>query len=190
MAFIKITSDEIVAIKNRLNAEMNRRKYNGDLSSYAGEAYQFESITPKVTKINKNIYNKLVEPLNAVNSSFTTIADGELKQILRDDYLDIESKLTLYESNDSYTSSTNDCGAACSGLCITACSTSCSNTCKGTCSGCSGTCQGSCSGCTGCSGGCSSDGCSTSCSSDGCKGSGCYTVPCFNNCTNSCWTGY
>lgn len=188
MAFIKITSDEIVAIKDRLNAEMSRRKYNGDLSSYAGEAYQFESITPKVTKINKNIYNKLVEPLNAVNSSFTTIADGELKQILRDDYLDIESKLTLYESNDSYTSSTNDCGAACSGLCITACSTSCSGTCSGSCSGtCSGSCSGGCSG--SCSGGCSSDGCSTTCSSTGCKGDGCYQA-CFYDCETSCWTGY
>lgn len=174
MAFIKITSDEIVAIKNRLNAEMNRRKYNGDLSSYAGEAYQFESITPKVTKINKNIYNKLVEPLNAINSSFTTIADGELKQILRDDYLDIESELTLYESNDSYTSSTNDCGAACSGLCITQCSTECTGctgTCNTTCSGsCSTTCSGTCTGgCSGCGSSCGS-GCSGSCS--GCSGCG------------------
>ena len=182
MSFIKITIDEIQAIKNRLNAEMTRRKYNGDLTSYAGDEYQFEAITPKVTKVNKSIYNKLVEPLNAVKSSFTTISDGELKHILRDDYLEIESKLTLYESNSSYTSSTNDCGAACSGLCITQCSTGCTG-CTGTCSTtCSGSCTGSCSG--SCTGGCS--GCGSSCGST-CTGgcSGCSGL-CQTGCENTC----
>lgn len=173
MAFIKITSDEIVAIKNRLNAEMNRRQYNGSLVSYAGEDYQFEALTPLITTINKSIYNKLVEPLNAVKSTFSTISITELRNIERDDYLEIEAKLTLYENND-VVSTTNDCGANCSGLCITQCSTSCTGCtggCTGTCSGsCQNTCSGTCKGgCSGCGSSCGSS-CSGSCS--GCRGCG------------------
>lgn len=173
MAFIMITPQEIIEIKNRLNAEMNRRKYHGSLVSYAGDEYQFEALTPIQTNINKDVYNKLVEPLNAVNSTFNTIAVSELRHIERNDYLDIQAKLTLYESNTIETTN-NDCGANCSGLCITQCSTSCTGCtggCTGTCSGscqntCSGTCRG---GCSGCGGSCGSS-CSGSCS--GCRGCG------------------
>ena len=61
MAFIKITSDEIVAIKNRLNTEMNRRQYNGSLVSYAGSDFQFDAITSLQTSIDKVYYNKVAK---------------------------------------------------------------------------------------------------------------------------------
>lgn len=182
MAFIKITPDEVIAIKERLNAEMSRRKYYGDLTGYAGDYYQFESIIPSKTTVNKSVYNKLVEPLNAVKSTFNLISEAEKKKVIRNDYLEIVSKLTLYESNTEYTSTTNDCSANCSGLCITQCSTTCTS-CTG---GCSNTCSGSCTGnCTGgCVGGCK--GCGSSCGS-GCSGgcSGCDNV-CMAWCDDTC----
>lgn len=207
MAFIKITSDEIVAIKNRLNAEMNRRQYNGSLVSYAGEDYQFEAIAPLQTSVDKDYYNKMATPLNAVNNTFTIISDSEMKTASYSDIESFDATLSLYEGNTSFTSSSNDCSAACSGMCITACSTGCTNQCTNQCTGCTGSCSGSCTGkCSGsCSGGCSGsckgdcygyctsscgdDGCSSNCESTGCRGDGCWQN-CFYDCSSSCWTGY
>ena len=198
MSFVKITSDEIIAIKDRLNIEMNRRQYNGSLTAYAGTDYQFETIVPNVTKINKTFYNKITQPLNSIQELFVEIQDDEYKKIVYSEIKGSEQSfdtiLSFYEQ-ESIDGNSSSCSALCSGLCVNTCSTGCSGcsgTCTGNCTGtcstsCSGQCKGGCSGCSGsCSGGCYS-GCSSTCGANGCS-SVCEAHGCSSDsCTGSCF---
>lgn len=184
MSELKITPGYFTTMKSRINAEMNRRKYNGSLVSYAGAVYQYtvgNSIL--LEHVDKNL-----EPLRAINPDGQPALGPKFMKLQDKEVMD--SKLLIYESNPE-TSSTNDCANLCSGLCVSACDigctgcTSCTGSCIGTCQsqcandctggctrqcadGCSGSCRGGCSdACTSCIGGCTScsGGCSGGCTS-------------------------
>lgn len=179
---IESKAGEYISLKSRIKSEVLRRQYVGSVSSYGGVSYDY-SVVPKVGDFVKaEHYNKLNEPLRAVNP------DGLLENVISGDRIreiaTLEARTTLLESKALTASSSNTgCKASCTGLC----STSCSGTCSG-CTGCSGTCSGSCSGgcsgCSGCGGACSNN-CSGSCSG-GCSGgcSGCTN--CTGTCNNTC----
>lgn len=170
-----IMASDFVSMKARVKAEMNRRKYVGSLTSYAGTTYDYTVSPASNGVISIEHANKLIVPINAINSSgYSEKKAGDIINEL--DTLNI--KLTAHEKQALY--GATDCASSCSGLCRTGCS--------GTCSGCGGACSYSCSGT--CDGGCDttcSGGCDTTCSG-GCQGhcgDGCYgcTGACRTNCS-------
>lgn len=165
-----IGADRFNAIKARVKAECQRRAYNGSVSAYGGTDYDY-TVAPETGKvIQKEHYEKLAVPLNAINSE--TFPDTHGARIVNDDELTtMEAKLTVYESRSKTDNSNNDCAASCTGLCI-----SCTGTCTGTCStSCSGICENSCN--NDCYGGCKGK-CDTTC-----------TSKCQDSCDVDCWTG-
>ena len=175
-----INTDRFIAIKSRLKAEVQRRKYVGSVSSYGGAAYDFTNNPKQGTYIRQEHYNKIIEPLNAVNSE--GIPNMVQNGTSIEDQFDIfDAKLTVFESKPLTAASNNTgCAASCTGLCSTGCYGTCTGSCTGSCKGsCRGSCDGcdGCSGCSGCGGSCSY-GCSGSCSANcaswycsGCSGS-------------------
>lgn len=192
----KATASDIKALKARVKAEMQRRKYTGSLTGYAGTSYDYSTVPAAGGKLLIEHYNKIVTPMRQVNATTTaanTVSAGAKITQLNS----LSSVLSSYEGK-SLTASPSDCASSCSGLCYTECGNTCkgcTGTCSGgctSCSGCSGGCT-SCSSCSGCSGGC--EGCGhcdggcwgcSSCSgcSGGCKGS------CTATCRPSCYAGY
>lgn len=175
-----ILASDFVSLKTRVKAEMNRRKYVGSLTAYAGTTYDY-AVTPVSGGIvSAEHINKLVIPVNAIAASgYTAKNSGEAIPELST----FDTKLKAHESQALY--GATDCASSCSGLCRTACSDTCSG-CTG-CSGCGGcdtTCSGTCSG--GCDGGCSGcgSGCNAGCAPT-CAG-GCWTDGCTSNCTAAC----
>ena len=164
---------DIIALKTRVKAEMQRRKYNGSLEQYATTEWDFTNTPSSGTQLFVEQGQKIITPLNAINNTGLTSPNvgDQIKamQLLSD-------KLTEWENN-SVTSNINDCNSACSGLCMTTCYNVCTASCGNNCSGtCSGSCAGDCAfGCLYYCGGCG--GCGSSCS--GCSGS------CTGNCTTS-----
>ena len=149
-----ITPDRIIALKAKVKAECQRRKYNGSVAAYGGSDYDFVVPAAQGYKIMQEHYDKNSVPLSKINASKVPAAGS--KKIIESEIANMESWVTSWATR-SKTSSTSDCSASCTGLCAgcTAC-TSCSG-CDG-CSGCSG-----CGGCGGCNGECASD-CETICS--------------------------
>ena len=189
---IESKAQEYISLKSRIKAEVLRRQYTGSVSSYGGTSYDY-TVEPKVGDFVKaEHYNKLNEPLRAINS------DDLLENVVSGDKIreiaTLEARTTLLESKALTSSSSNTgCKASCTGLCSTACTGTCSGGCSGSCTGtCSGTCSG---GCTGCSGGCSGQctgGCGGSCSGacwGSCGGSCAYgcSTGCGNSCSGACW---
>ena len=198
---IESKAQEYISLKSRIKAEVLRRKYTGSVSSYGGSDYDY-TVTPKVGDFVKaEHYNKLNEPLRAVNP--TTLLENVVSGDRIRDIAPLDALTTILEGKSLTASSSNTgCNASCTGLCSTTCTGSCSTSCSGTCStnctGCSGTCSGGCSGCSGCGGSCSRNctGCSGTCSGScsGCSGCGgnCTGVcrdGCTSGCTGSCAGG-
>ena len=178
-----ILASDFVSLKARVKAEMQRRSYYGSLASYAGTAYDYTEVPAGDKVIKTEHINKLVTPMNAVNTSgYSTKSAGDIIPELET----LNVKLTAYEKTAIY-GSVNDCASNCSGLCRTQCSNTCSGSCSGTCSGCGGSCSYSCSG--GCDTGCSGcEGCGSGCSA-GCAptcAGGCWSDGCTSNCTAAC----
>lgn len=174
MGIVSKASDYI-ALKNRVKNEVLRRKYTGSVESYGGTNYDF-TVTPIVGgKVLAEHYNKINEPLRAINP------DGLLQNVKAgDDIREItvmDAKTTIFESKPAY-GTNHGCATSCTGLCTSSCTntcTSCTN-----CTGCGGC--GDCGGCTGCGDSCSSNcsSCASSCSNCAgtCGGS------CSSNCSN------
>ena len=183
-----ISAERFNSLKARVKAECSRRASKGNasnsvsVSSYADTAYDYTQAAEAGKLIKAEHRDKIATPLNAINSSVITAAEGQTV-ITEADLLSMEAFTTTLESRDKADRTGTDCLGGCTGMCYgcTSC-TSCTG-CSGctSCSGCSGgcwkqcnnSCEGGCSGCTGCSG--------------TCQGS-CQTV-CSNNCSPTCTVG-
>ena len=168
-----ITAEQFKAIKNRVNAEMSRRSYYGNLSGFNT---QFNTTPYAGTTILAEQGKKVVEGLlNIRDLGNLNLVDLKSNGIIPSslDYNTINNALSTYES-ESVTGNKSSCRGACSGLCVGTCGSTCTGcqgacgfTCEGTCSVVCGSSCGSCS--SNCTGGCYS-GCSTGCK-NGCTGS-------------------
>lgn len=167
-----ILASDFVSLKARVKAEMQRRRYTGSLTSYAGTAYDYTTVPTAKGTIKTEHINKIVTPINAISpSGYTTKNTGDVIPELET----LNTKLKAHEAFPLRGSGT-DCSSSCSGLCSSSCYDSCSGcggSCSTDCSGCSGTCTGDCQGsCT--------DACSGSC------GGACWRDQCTSNCTAAC----
>ena len=169
-------ASEFIALKARVKAEMQRRQYEGPLTIYGSANYDYSTTPESDDLVLVEHLNKLVEPLNAINTT------GISKAQAGDTIHAINALNTFLSNAENYEvdSATTDCKTSCSGLCLSGCG--------GSCTGCSGTCVGDCKG--GCSGGCGGD-CKTGCwgckgCSGGCSGcAGCGSA-CSKNCSAAC----
>ncbi|MCI6456905.1 MAG: hypothetical protein MSA56_04230 [Clostridium sp.] len=168
-----LTAKQLKEIKTRVNKEMSRRSYYGDLSKFNT---QFQTTPNAGGLILAEQGNKVVEGLLNIED----IGNLNIEDLKKDgnipssfDYTTISNALDKYEK-ESISGNKTSCRGACSGLCLGRCSTTC-NGCQGSCgSTCEGSCTRSCgSSCGGCSSSCSGgcySGCSTGCK-NGCTGS-------------------
>mgnify|MGYP003300121897 CR=1 FL=1 len=162
MALDRITVDKFIGLKNRLKAELGRRKYNYAVSNIN---VNYTNEPDEGDPIEIEHYQKIVGPMAMVDNECTQYRKQSGGVVEELDVLD--AKLSILETT-SKTHSTGNCSGNCTGLCSGTCSDTCSGSCGNTCSSsCGAECSGTCGG--GCSGSCSScTGC-TSCS--GCSGS-------------------
>ena len=185
-------AQEMIDLKARVKAEMNRRCHNGSLTAYAGIAYDYTVAPESGGQMLTEHVNKIVVPMNAITAS------GMTEQAVGDQAMamdGIDAKLTVYEVEPMQKNGTSSCSGACSGLCVGGCYNNCSG-CGGACSySCSGECDTTCStdcgvdGCSNCTGSCKG-GCHKTCKGY-CKGTcdkecnDCGTQ-CSHNCKNTC----
>lgn len=193
------SGDKYTQLKDRVRKEVKRRKYTGSVASYGDTNYDFNTTPAEGVAIDKEHYNKLLEPTRAINPAGLPDPVNNGDEVINTDIID--AKLTTFESKSMTTFQSNTgCASSCTGLCATTCTGTCTGTCSGNCSSCSGTCSGSCSGgcsgnCRGCSGSCSGgcrggcDGCGGSCSyncSGGCEGCSTCGLGCGGSCSSGC----
>ena len=185
-----LTASEIITIKSKVKAEMQRRSGTGSMTSYAGSNWDFSATPTSGGKILTEHGHKVIAPLIAVKPQ-GNLVDAEQGAKVPTDF----NKTKLNSIVDGYaseatTTTYSSCQASCSGLCTTGCYSGCSG-CTGSCTG---SCMGSCNGCAGCGGSCSNN-CSGDCEGDcedgcedSCKGkcvSGCVD-DCHRHCDNAC----
>lgn len=177
-------AQEMIDLKARVKAEMNRRCHNGSLTAYAGADYDYTVAPEAGGQMFTEHVNKIVVPMNAITAS------GMEEQVVGDQAMamdGIDAKLTVYEAEPMRNNATSSCSGACSGLCVGRCY----NNCSGCGSSCSSNCSTNCGvdGCSNCTGYCKG-GCNTTCTG-GCKGT-CNTectncgTQCSNSCVNTC----
>ena len=189
-----LTASEIIAIKAKVKAEMQRRCGTGSMTSYAGSSWDFSTTPTSGGKILTEHGHKVIAPLIAVKSQ-GNLTDAQQGAKMPSDFNNSKlNNIVDGYASEATTTSSSSCQASCSGLCTTGCYSGCTS-----CTGCTGSCTGSCSsGCSGCSG-CGhmcSDDCSSSCEGHctakcggtcfGCTGS-CDTG-CYGGCEGSCDT--
>nr|DAF80840.1 MAG TPA: Nematocyst outer wall antigen evolution, nematocyst, bridge state [Bacteriophage sp.] len=184
-----ISASDINALHTRVLNEIARRSKSGavgSMSSWTSKAAYTK--TPAAgNAIQIEHANKIIEPVNAINTSgMTKVTAGAAIT----NFSDLSAKLTTFETRSKQTNLTGSdhlCNASCTGLCSTGCHTGCSS-CGGSCSNnCSSSCTGDCE--DTCSGGCIGD-CYNSCDR-GCSycSTSCGTGNCKGLCTNDCATG-
>lgn len=186
-----IKPEEVQKIKQKIKAELERRKVNdSNLTNYAN------AINVNVPVIKKTEEYTLIQPKEVEDLFLGT------KAIIEDETIQVPKQTEIIENLTSLLEKINnqlnrpftepsDCGLNCAGLCQTSCITECSKGCGGNCTGgCTGSCKGGCSSCSGCSGGCS--GCTSSCGgctdscSGGCSGCGNCGSSCRGGCSGDC----
>lgn len=178
-------------LKAQIKAEMLRRNQTGSVASYGGANYDYTTAPASDTPLKREHYEKLVQPLRAVNSAGMPSESGADKVVTEADMALMEAKTAQFKSIAMDSTSTG-CGASCTGLCSSSCTGSCRSGCGNACSrGCSDGCSGSCgSSCQrACSIGCygSCGGCGTTCVGD-CEGecdTTCHAL-CEENCGVQC----
>ena len=182
-------AQEMIDLKARVKAEMQRRKGNGSLVAYAGTDYDYTVDPAAGGQMLTEHVNKIVVPMNAITASgMTEQAVGD--QAMAMDVID--AKLTVYVAEPAQKNATSSCSGACSGLCVSSCYSSCGGSCSvgcGSCGDCSGGCTGDCK--ETCSNQCGSDGCSGNCGSN-CKRDGCTAycgMSCWGKCSSNCSGG-
>lgn len=182
-------AQEMIDLKARVKAEMQRRKGNGSLVAYAGTDYDYTVDPAAGGQMLTEHVNKIVVPMNAITAS------GMTEQAVGDQAMamdGIDAKLTVYVAEPAQKNATSSCSGACSGLCVSSCYGSCGGSCSvgcGSCGGCSGGCTGDCN--ETCSNQCGSDGCSGNCGSN-CKRDGCTAycgMSCWGKCSSNCSGG-
>ena len=183
-------AQEMIDLKARVKAEMQRRKGNGSLVAYAGTDYDYTVDPAAGGQMLTEHVNKIVVPMNAITASgMTEQAVGD--QAMAMDVID--AKLTVYVAEPAQKNATSSCSGACSGLCVSSCYSNCGGSCSTGCGSCGGGCSGGCTGdCnTTCSNQCGSDGCSGNCGSN-CKTDGCTAycgMSCWGKCSSNCSGG-
>ena len=126
-----LTATSIKELKKRVNQEISRRKYYGNISS-AAPTYNTpnSNVVAQASEINDNIINKL----NLINIKLT---QENINNPIKYSY--INNQLTAFEGNSN---SNTGCRQACTGFCSTACAdmcVGCGETAKGGTSSSSGT---------------------------------------------------
>lgn len=198
---ICISPKEYIELKQMVKNECARRKYTDSVSSYSSNKYDYSIPPANNGPILKEHYEKIVEPMNAINKNNTPIVESLHKIVddqdilLQKEWVEKYSNRNIHDNvnTDCHNNScagmcfscTGECVGTCSGTCTKSCRESCNNTCNYDCYGeCKGSCDGGCKGtCTvvcgnhGCTGGCES-GCGAEI---GGGPSGCET--CGSNCT-------
>lgn len=183
-------AQEMIDLKARVKAEMQRRNGNGSLVAYAGTDYDYTVDPAAGGQMLTEHVNKIVMPMNAITAS------GMTEQAVGDQTMamdGIDAKLTVYEVEPMQKNGTSSCSGACSGLCVSKCVSSCGGSCSTGCGSCGGGCSG---GCTDdcnetCSNQCGSDGCSGNCGNN-CKRDGCTAycgMSCWGKCSSNCTDG-
>lgn len=66
----QILASDFVSLKARVKAEMNRRRYSGSLTSYAGTAYDYTENPTSGGVIKPEHANKLIIPGQCNNSKW------------------------------------------------------------------------------------------------------------------------
>lgn len=175
-----ITAADFTALKARIKAECERRKYTGSVVEYAGEDYDYANNEVASGKmVCKEHYTKITIPMTAIDG--VTRSDPSL--IKQKGLTDLDTALTALEAKKmNATSRANTgCNNSCTGLCYNECGSACGRTCTG---GCGGDCEGACS--NTCLGTCQyscGDGCTDQCTWS-CSGT-CWDA-CANACAESC----
>lgn len=174
----RILPEDFIKLKNRIKAEVKRRRFVGSVESYGNATYDYEKTPTENDVIELEHISKISECVGAIND--TNIKKTHVNGDTITQLAVMDAEITKFEKA-TQVGSNSGCKASCTGMCTTSCSGTCTSGCSGTCSGCSG-CGGSCSnncsgGCSGCSGACS--GCGGSCSY-GCSGG------CSGKCSGSC----
>ena len=168
------TSADIIALKNRVKAEMARRKYTNSLASKATDFSQ--TARKDVDFIRISHFNETVGFINLIKPTGVSGSQNNPIYALQaaSDALSTHAAVNINVNSESCQ------GATCRGACYNVCATDCRGGCKGSCQGCTGSCSGTCKGCTGnCTGTCKGcTGCTGNCSGT-CKG-------CTGNCTGTC----
>jgi hypothetical protein len=186
-----VTAERFKNLKQRVKNECAKRKYNitidgklaGSVESYASSVYDYSSEPATDKRILKEHYEKIAEPLNAINSDTFPDTGGD-RSISETELLAMEAALSIYES-EKYDASESSCKTGCTGLCRTACVTGCSS-CGGACSSGCGSCGSSCG--TSCNKNCA-DGCSGSCGTTCMKGCADCSTSCGTMCNKNCSVG-
>lgn len=182
-------AQEMIDLKARVKAEMQRRNGNGSLVAYAGTDYDYTVDPAAGGQMLTEHVNKIVVPMNAITAS------GMTEQAVGDQAMamdGIDAKLTVYVAEPAQKNGTSSCSGACSGLCVSSCYSNCGGSCSvgcGSCGGCSGGCTGDCN--ETCSNQCGSDGCSGNCGNN-CKRDGCTAycgMSCWGKCSSNCSGG-
>lgn len=150
-------------------------------------------------------FNKLREPLNAINSNYTNLPSASDNDTILDSKLLVLEQMVTSLSDDMHptTQEASGCNALCTGTCMNTCEEqcascrgqcdyncgdSCSNSCGDSCSGyCTRSCAGDCTnGCyRECNTGCWND-CMGTCGHAFCDGEGCSGI-CTSTCSNRCF---
>lgn len=171
----KLLSQDALALKAKVKAEMLRRSHSGSVAAYGGAAYDFTTPPANGGPVLGEHLKKNLEPMRAVNPDGLPTYPGGLT---RQGQETMEARVNAWATRAIEDRTASDCQTGCTGTCFSACVTGCSTTCSGGCedncsSGCSGgcddTCDGSCDSCDGCWDACEGCGsCDNSC--DGCDG--------------------
>ena len=154
-----LTAAQFIALKNRIRAEMKRRKYCGSLESYGGTSYDFTT-TPTAGGQIKTEHGQKVIDLALAVTDVTGLAKVVRGDLLPNALDNLGSTLSGWETTGVENSWWNDCRGMCTGLCYASCftgckgCTSCTNYCGGGCTyscwnGCDYGCRTGCDGCTG-----------------------------------------
>lgn len=173
----KLLSQDVIALKAKVKAEMLRRSYSGSVAAYGGAAYDFTTPPANGGPVLGEHLKKNLEPMRAVNPDGLPTYPGELD---KQGQAAMETKVTAWGTRAITDRTASDCQNGCTGTCYSSCTTGCYTGCSGSCSG---GCSDDCGGCDGgCDGGCTSscsDGCSSGCEGD-CHGS------CDGGCSGDC----
>lgn len=132
-----ITSADIIALKNRVKAETNRRVHvNGFAAGYRGDFSQ-SAATGQLARISH--YNETVGYINLIQ------ATGVSSDLIR--ALQNASNVLANCAAVSVTQASESCvTATCRGLCYTSCATGCTGSCVNGCQGCGSGCANYCYG--------------------------------------------
>lgn len=155
-----LTATSIQDLKERVNQEISRRCYYGNISSAAPD---YDTPNSETIVQASEINNNIIEPLNLIDNG---LDKESINNPIKYSY--INNQLITFEGNSN---NNTGCRQACTGFCSTACADmcqGCGTTAQGgtsstsgaqngttSCTSCGSSCSESCgTGCSGCVGGC------------------------------------